>query len=97
MEETGGCTCEQIIVALELGQGHVKFGCSISAMQDWIALVESGDAAGRYARFVGTETPQLTREDGGMACNASGDRNAPLWGFLFASLLLWTHRRKRRA
>jgi cysteine-rich repeat protein len=37
MEDTGGCNCAQIIDALDLGAGHVKFGCSISAMQDWIA------------------------------------------------------------
>ncbi len=37
IEETGGCSCEQIIDALDLGMGHVKFGCSISAMLDWIA------------------------------------------------------------
>ena len=36
--DTGGCSCEQIIAAQGLGQGHVKFGCSISAMEDWIAL-----------------------------------------------------------
>ncbi len=38
-EDTAGCSCEQIIAAQGLGAGHVKFGCSISAMQDWIALV----------------------------------------------------------
>ena len=37
--DTGGCSCEQIIAAQGLGQGHVKFGCSTSAMEDWIALV----------------------------------------------------------
>lgn len=39
IENTGGCSCEQIIVALDLGQGHTKFGCSISAMDDWTAIV----------------------------------------------------------
>lgn len=37
--DTGGCNCAQIIVALGLGVGHEKFGCSISAMEDWIALL----------------------------------------------------------
>jgi hypothetical protein len=37
--ETGGCSCEQIIQELGLGQGHTKFGCSISAMEDWIAAL----------------------------------------------------------
>jgi hypothetical protein len=36
--DTGGCSCEQIIDALDLGEGHTQFGCSISAMDDWIAL-----------------------------------------------------------
>jgi hypothetical protein len=37
---TGGCSCAQIIEALGLGEGHSKFGCSISAMDDWIGLAE---------------------------------------------------------
>jgi len=39
IEETGGCSCEQIIDALGLGKGHVKFGCSIGAMETWAGLV----------------------------------------------------------
>ncbi len=39
IEDTSGCSCEQIIVALGLGRGHEKFGCSISAMETWVALV----------------------------------------------------------
>lgn len=35
--DTGGCSCEQIIDALGLGDGHRKYGCSNSAMDDWIA------------------------------------------------------------
>jgi len=41
LQETGGCSCEQIIVALELGEGHMKFGCSISAMEEWIREINS--------------------------------------------------------
>ena len=37
--DTAGCNCAQIIVALGLGQGHVKFGCSKGALEDWIELV----------------------------------------------------------
>ncbi|WP_170228821.1 choice-of-anchor L domain-containing protein [Polyangium fumosum] len=37
--DTGGCSCAQIIEALSLGEGHKKFGCSISAMDTWVALV----------------------------------------------------------
>ncbi len=39
IEDTAGCSCEQIIDAQGLGKGHRKFGCSISAMEDWVALV----------------------------------------------------------
>ncbi|MCP4663080.1 MAG: DUF11 domain-containing protein [bacterium] len=37
--DTAGCSCEQIIVAQGLGKGHVKFGCSVGAMNDWVELV----------------------------------------------------------
>lgn len=40
--DTGGCSCEQIIVALGLGQGHVKFGCSVGVMRNWVNLVTFG-------------------------------------------------------
>jgi len=40
--DTAGCSCEQIVDALGLGQGHTKFGCSISAMEDFIAQVQPG-------------------------------------------------------
>jgi hypothetical protein len=39
VEDTAGCSCEQIIDALGLGRGHAKFGCSISATEEWISLV----------------------------------------------------------
>ena len=38
-EDTKGCSCEQIIEMLRLGQGHRNFGCSIGAMQEWISMV----------------------------------------------------------
>jgi predicted extracellular nuclease len=34
--DTAGCSCEQIIVEQELGNGHRKFGCSIGEMEDWV-------------------------------------------------------------
>jgi predicted extracellular nuclease len=37
--DTAGCSCEQIIEAQGLGNGHTKFGCSIGAMENWISLV----------------------------------------------------------
>ena len=41
MDDTAGCSCAQIIVELDLGKGHTKFGCSISAMRDWTAFISS--------------------------------------------------------
>ncbi len=37
--DTGGCSCEQIIAARGLGEGHVKYGCSLGAMREWVAMV----------------------------------------------------------
>jgi hypothetical protein len=39
IEETAGCSCAQIIEELALGEGHVKFGCSISAMDEWLTII----------------------------------------------------------
>jgi hypothetical protein len=38
-QDTGGCSCEQIIDALGLGKGHVLYGCSKSAMKMWIETI----------------------------------------------------------
>lgn len=40
IEDTAGCSCEQIIKEFGLGKGHTKFGCSISAMEDWIEYIQ---------------------------------------------------------
>ncbi len=40
--DTAGCSCEQIIDAMSLGAGHFKFGCSISAMDEWVSMVGDG-------------------------------------------------------
>lgn len=40
IQDTAGCSCEQIIGALHLGGGHTKFGCSIGAMETWIDEVQ---------------------------------------------------------
>ena len=37
--DTAGCSCEQIIAMLDLGEGHTRFGCSIGAMKEWIGMV----------------------------------------------------------
>ena len=39
IEDTAGCSCKQIIEGLSLGKGHEKFGCSTSAMEAWVSLV----------------------------------------------------------
>ncbi|MGI9221702.1 MAG: Ig-like domain-containing protein [Woeseiaceae bacterium] len=38
--DTAGCSCEQIIDAQGLGNGHSKFGCSIGVMDGWISFVK---------------------------------------------------------
>lgn len=37
--DTGGCSCEQIVAAQELGKGHLKFGCSLGEMEEWVELI----------------------------------------------------------
>ena len=39
LEDTAGCSCEQIIDAQGLGYGHMKHGCSIGVMDYWVELV----------------------------------------------------------
>ena len=46
LEETGGCTCEQIISFCGYGKGHKKFGCSNSVMEWWTAKYSRGDGIG---------------------------------------------------
>jgi len=38
IEDTRGCSCEQIVDQLDLGGGHIKFGCSLTVMRQWVAL-----------------------------------------------------------
>lgn len=39
VEDTAGCSCEQIIEAQGLGKGPTKHGCSIGVMDNWVELV----------------------------------------------------------
>ena len=39
LADTAGCSCAQIIEAIGLNEGHTKFGCSSSAMSEWIEMV----------------------------------------------------------
>jgi len=36
LQDTGGCSCMQIIEKLGLGEGHRKHGCSTGEMEQWI-------------------------------------------------------------
>ena len=37
--DTAGCSCQQIVEAQGLGKGHIKHGCSIGVMKEWVELV----------------------------------------------------------
>jgi hypothetical protein len=39
-QDTAGCSCEQIVDILDLGKGHLKNGCSFSAMDDWLMFLD---------------------------------------------------------
>ena len=39
LQDTAGCSCEQIIAQKGLGKGHSKFGCSLGAMKEWTRSV----------------------------------------------------------
>ena len=58
-EDTGGCSCEQIIEEQGLGNGHTKHGCSNGAMDNWVTLVSSGSksSAGPNAAEVAAKAP----------------------------------------
>jgi cysteine-rich repeat protein len=44
LKDTGGCSCEQILDELGLGEGQYKFGCSPGTMKNWVKNVEKGQA-----------------------------------------------------
>ena len=56
--DTGGCSCEQIIVGLGLGNGHVKHGCSNSAMDEWVAIVAGTPKRGADTAEIAAEVPE---------------------------------------
>ncbi len=37
--DTAGCSCEQIVVEAGLGSGHLRFGCSLGEMREWVEYV----------------------------------------------------------
>lgn len=90
IEDTAGCSCEQIIEELELGNGHSKFGCSISAMDDWVAHVT---ANGWTAKNL-----DIRAADEIGACSVNGSSTPP-WsaGLVLVALMLAMRRRKRES
>jgi hypothetical protein len=44
IDDTGGCSCEQISEALHLGNGHTMHGCSNGVMRNWTERVAGGNA-----------------------------------------------------
>ena len=38
--DTAGCSCEQIVAKLHLGNGHKKHGCNVAIMGIWTLLVK---------------------------------------------------------
>jgi hypothetical protein len=56
--DTGGCSCEQIVDELDLGIGHVRFGCSISAMDEWVAQVSASKQDPRLEADKERDQPQ---------------------------------------
>lgn len=89
--DTGGCSCEQIIDELGLGKGHRKFGCSISAMDDWIAFLQANGLGPYRAPF------DASTQSGGCSVGR-GAGGAPLHTFalIFGALLLAARRRQTR-
>jgi endonuclease/exonuclease/phosphatase family metal-dependent hydrolase len=39
LDDTAGCSCEQIIEIRGLGEGHRKFGCSLGEMREFVEMV----------------------------------------------------------
>jgi uncharacterized delta-60 repeat protein len=56
VEDTRGCSCEQIIEAWALGWGHTKFGCSTGVILQWMATVWNYEMAQPV-----TESQSITR------------------------------------
>jgi hypothetical protein len=90
---TGGCSCEQIIEALGLGEGHRKHGCSIGAMDDWIAHLEA-HRIGPYRAPSGAADAEV--QVTGCAAGGSGDARLPGGALLAGAILLAARRRRPR-
>ncbi len=43
--DTAGCSCEQIVQALDLSKSHLRRGCAASKMRRWVELVGKGSSS----------------------------------------------------
>ena len=59
LQDTAGCSCEQIIDELGLGHGHQRFGCSNSAMMEWASYATGAG----YAVSAPGQTETLMQQD----------------------------------
>lgn len=50
--DTAGCSCEQIIEAVGLGNGHRKHGCSVGAMRNWVNSVSKSARDLQFYRWI---------------------------------------------
>jgi hypothetical protein len=91
--DTAGCSCEQIVEVLHLGNGHTKFGCSIGAMDDWLAYLEASGLRYHPVDQIGGSTVPAN------GCSIGGAADGALPSFcvlLVGSLGLSLRRRRRR-
>jgi uncharacterized protein (TIGR03382 family) len=104
IQDTAGCSCKQIIKKLNLGEGHKKHGCSISAMDDWVDYVADFQPApiGGELEF-DVDDPEaevidaeldLSSEPQANGCNFGQTGNGPLWAFLGLVLTAAVGRRR---
>jgi hypothetical protein len=43
LDDTRGCSCEQIIEEMGLGRGQSRFGCTLGTMRSWVGGTEEQD------------------------------------------------------
>jgi hypothetical protein len=80
LQDTAGCSCEQIIEAMNLGWGHTKFGCSTGAMLQWIAAVGGYNLAEPESELdetTGMGFESLMENDDGSSASANGNPGSP--------------------
>jgi hypothetical protein len=62
LTDTAGCSCEQIVDNLGLGRGHLRHGCSFSAMDDWLAFLDEASCGNCTEAHGGIGCEQLECE-----------------------------------